>query len=185
MRDRQRGVWGMKSTWKKWCQGSSVLHIFDSFDHLVYSMPCQQHDTGNQLSKMCKSEGSNDALKWAKPDTLTISDSVKKARKIKNPAFDFSGLSTAESCQGSNDRWPSPQSDSALTRGSGTTTWTRLAVSRDSSEWLEYFWREKDSRSFVGSLSCDDLISLQGGPPEFYSGNWSILYAVWEISFYF
>ena len=26
---------------------------------------------------------------------------------------------------------------------------------------------------------------IHGGPTEFYSGNWSILYAIWEISFYF
>ena len=36
-----------------------------------------------------------------------------------------------------------------------------------------------------GMRYYQDNICVQGGPTEIYSGNWSIFYAVWEISFYF
>ena len=36
----------------------------------------------------------------------------------------------------------------------------------------------------AGASGCEKGF-VQGGPTEFYSGNWSILYAVWEISIYF
>ena len=37
----------------------------------------------------------------------------------------------------------------------------------------------------TGTFCAYSTLSLQGGPTELHSGNWSILDAVWEISIYF
>ena len=92
-------------------------------------------------------------------------------------------------CSSSAKLWFQSLNRRAESRNLGHTFWPTLYCQltnerrRGATFSLLHQWRHHANSSAQNILSYNVLI--QGSPTGFYTGNWSILYAVWHISFYF